>query len=263
VVDGITGERLAPESVTPEDPQLGQSVTVTLAGYLTREQPWEGTPVALWPCRNSRDAASFEELAYGDGSRPLLKWMSPNVEARIAPMREEWAAEVPVIVDTFRRAFAQIAAAGGPSFTLSQDTSTGLEVPGDEELRIVVDPAHECLLADPYYVACTWYWSNGSTITRAEVAFESPRYAGDLMWVIHELGHAVGLGDTTLKKAVMQTAWWDTAVEFHQIELWSLRMMYAHRNPGNLQPDRDPGFAGSSRFGGKMEFRRPAPPGAR
>ena len=81
IVHGLSGQLLTPESVTPEDPSPGQSVTVVLDGFLTREQPWTGASVALWPSRNELEAAHIADLVYGLGRRPLMKWTTMDVEA--------------------------------------------------------------------------------------------------------------------------------------------------------------------------------------
>ena len=47
--DGVTDELVIPQSVTPANARVGDSVTATLDGYMTREQKWTGPRIELWP----------------------------------------------------------------------------------------------------------------------------------------------------------------------------------------------------------------------
>jgi hypothetical protein len=250
VVHGLSGQLLAPQSVTPEDPNPGQSVAVVLDGFLTREQPWNGAPVALWPSRNEVEAAHIADLVYGLGRRPLMKWTTMDVEAILEVIGDDWAEDVPEVRAAFERGFAEIAAAGGPRFSWAASGGTpGLDVPGGPGLRIVVDRYTECLEGDEY-VACGELGRDGSTITRAELVFDSPRTARDRLVTMRMLAQAIGLSGTDVHGAVTTWSYYNRGHQFHELETTALWMMYMHRNPGNLLPDRDPGFASSRADGG-------------
>jgi hypothetical protein len=228
--------------VSPADPQLGQAVTVALDGYLTREQPWEGGAVALWPCRGEDEASDIADLVYGLDRRPLIKWAEMEIEATLEVIGDEWAGQVPWIRGEFDQSFAEIEAAGGPRFRWSTEASApGLQVPGGPGMRIIVDRWNECL--EEEYVACGQWWRNGSTITRAELSFDSPEMARDRRIRMRLLGHAIGLSGTYVKHAVMTWEYQYRGDQFHDLETTALRMMYTRRRPGNLLPDRDPAFA--------------------
>jgi hypothetical protein len=165
--DGITEAPVTPQSVTPVGPKVGDSLTAALDGYMTREQKWTGQRIALWPLPYRREQQqAYQNLVYdGSGPRPLLKWGGMSYSVVIAPLAPKWADKEQEIKDRLSGVFADVAAAGGPVFSwASAGISSG-------NLTVRVDPADECL--QPDYAACTEWWQDGSTITRAELIFPS------------------------------------------------------------------------------------------
>lgn len=127
---------------------------------------------------------------------------------------------------------AEIEAAGGPATAWAEAFSASLTVR--------VDPAHECL--EGRYAACTQWWPDGSTITRAELIFDSADFATEPLLTAHMVGYAFGLQEWGESGAVMNPDWNRRGSSYHEVERNAIHMMYQHRNPGNLLPDRDPAF---------------------
>lgn len=234
-IDGVTEAAITPASVSPPSAKAGDMVTASAVGYLTREQKWIGLPIALWPIAEGRGLeGAYRDLVYNgaQAERPLVKWGSMSLTAVVANVAPEWAGDVPRIKEVVGASLAEVAAAGGPA-TAWADASFG-------SFTIRVDPAHECL--EGRYAACTQWWRDGSTITRAELIFGSVEYATDPRMASHMLGYAVGLQQWGQSGAAMNPDWSRRGSGYHEVERNALHMMYQHRNPGNLLPDRDPAF---------------------
>jgi hypothetical protein len=250
--DGVTDAVVIPQSVTPASARIGDNVTASSDGYMTREQKWAGPRIELWPLPERVGLQrAYQDLVYdGDNARPLLKWTGTRYTVATAPLAEDWASREAEIKDRLSGVFADVAAAGGPTFSWE---SGGLS---SASLTVRVDAANEYL--QPDYAACTVWWRVGSTITRAELIFAQPRYALDDSLSMHMMGHAIGLSDWNQAGSVMNPSWRGRAPTFHELERNAVHMMYQHRNPGNLLPDRDPGFASSGRGSG-LEIRQERP----
>lgn len=225
--DGWTDAALTPATVTPASPRVGDSVAVEMPGYWRREQVWRGDRVQLWPVAGSSESA-YKQLVYGEAGEPLVKWASMRQTAVMATVAPEWESAVPSVKEMLRGLFAGIEQAGGPSFSF-QDAPYG-------NLTVRIDPENECIQGDPNYVACARWWQDGSTITRAELIFRDSRWATNPTVALHSLGHLVGLHDWSQRG----TAMGNNAAELTPLEQCAVHMMYQHRNPGNLPPDRDP-----------------------
>jgi hypothetical protein len=252
VADGITDEVVNPQSITPPGPRVGDSVTVTQDGYMTREQKWTGPWIALWPLPGRHQPqGAYQDLVYGGNeARPLLKWARMAYTVVVAPLVPEWAGREAEIKDRLSGVFTDVAAAGGPAFSwASAGVSSG-------NLTVRVDAADECIQGG--YAACTRWWRDGSTITRAELIFAKPDYALNDNLSMHMMGYAIGLDDWDQAAAVMKPSWRGRSATFHELERNAIHMMYQHRNAGNLLPDRDPGFTSSGRGMG-IEVRRERP----
>jgi hypothetical protein len=233
-VDGVTEAPLTPAAVNPPSPKVGDMLTASLAGYLTREQKWTGLPIALWPVPEGRGLeGAYRDLVYdGEAERPLVKWGTMRLTAVVADVAPEWAGEVPRIKEVIGASLAEVEAAGGPA-TAWADSAFG-------SFTVRVDPAHECL--EGKYAACTQWWRDGSTITRAELIFDQVDYATDPRMAAHMLGYALGLQDWGQSGAAMNPDWRRRGSSYDEVERSAIHMMYQHRNPGNLLPDRDPAF---------------------
>jgi len=239
-IDGITDEPLTPQSVTPAAAKVGDSLTVKLDGYMTREEKWTGSRIQLWPLAGARNAEqAIQYLVYdGKNARPLLKWVSMRNSAAIGTIAPQWADQQPQIKARLSGVFADVAHAGGPAF------SWGAEGLSTAALTVRVDPGNEYL--KPNYVACTVWWQDGSTITKTELIFAEPNYALDDNLSMHMMGYAIGLSDWAGVNAVMNPNWDQRSPTFQEFERNAIHMMYQHRNPGNKLPDRDPTFTTSA-----------------
>ncbi len=233
-VDGVTEAPLTPTSVSPPTARVGDMVAASLAGYMTREQKWIGQPIALWPSPKGRLEDAYRYLVYNgaEADRPLLKWATMRLTVVVADVAPEWAGDVPRIKEVVGTSLAEIEAAGGPATAWADAFSASLTVR--------VDPAHECL--EGRYAACTQWWPDGSTITRAELIFDSVDFATEPLLTAHMVGYAFGLQDWGESGAVMNPDWNRRGSSYHEVERNAIHMMYQHRNPGNLLPDRDPAF---------------------
>ena len=233
-VDGVTEAPVTPASVSPPTAKVGDMVTASLAGYMTREQKWIGLPIALWPVPEGRGLESaYRDLVYdGEAARPLLKWGTPRLTAVVANVGPEWAGEVPRIKEVIGASLAEVEAAGGPATTWA-DVFAG-------SLTVRVDPAHECL--EGRYAACTLRWWDGYALTQAELVFARVDFATDPRIAPHMVGYAIGLWDWPQSGAVMHPDLNRRGSTYHEVERNAIHMMYQHRNAGNLLPDRDPAF---------------------
>lgn len=248
-VDGVSDAPLTPQSITPANPRVGDLLTAALDGYMTREQKWTGQRIELWPLPERQDEQrAYQDLVYaGNTARPLLKWSGLQYAATFAPLVPEWAGREQEIKDRLSGVFADVAAAGGPVFSWS---SSGLSHPS---LTVRVDAADESL--QPDYAACTTWWHDGSTITRAEVVFAEPDLALTDSLSMHMMGYAIGLSDWGEPRSVMNPSWNGRAPTFHELERRAVHMMYQHRAAGNLLPDRDPAFTTSASGSGSASRR--------
>jgi hypothetical protein len=248
--DGVTGAVVIPQSTTPASPRVGESVTVILNGYMTREQKWTGPRIELWPLPGPHQPSrAYEDLVYdGDTTQPLQKWGLMRYTALIAPLAAEWASREVEIKNRLTGVFADVAAAGGPEFSWTSAPATVAS------LTVRVDPADECI-REGDYAACTRTWTDGSMITRVDLIFAEPDYALTDSLSMHMMGYAIGLNDWDQANSVMNSSWRGRSATFHELERNAIHMMYQHRNPGNLLPDRDPGFA-SSAMGSGLEIRQ-------
>lgn len=233
-VDGLTEAPLTPSSVSPPTARVGDMVTASLAGYMTREQKWSGLPIALWPVPDGRGLESaYRALVYdGEAARPLLKWGTMRLTAVVADVAAEWAGDVPRIKEVIGTSLAEIEASGGPA-TAWAEVFAG-------SLTVRVDPRHECL--EGRYAACTLRWWDGHALTQAEMVFGRVDYATDPRIASHMVGYAIGLWDWPQSGAAMHPEPNRRGSGYHETERNAVHMMYQHRNAGNLLPDRDPAF---------------------
>jgi hypothetical protein len=234
VLDGWT-DRALEAQVSPADPAPGTVVTVTAPGYLTRQQAFDGSPIALWPGAQSYT----DRLVYGwdwqDGSRRLVRWERPFTVSLDAPLASDGA-----VVARLEQVLADIRARTGLQVTLA--------AAGD--VTIGIDPALDRQNA----VGEANISTRGSAIVSARVRLVSrDEFFGDARsnsphTLLHELGHVVGLSHSGLDRDVMAPGGGarSRTVTFTDDEATSLHMMYAHRQAGNQPVDRAPGVGAAA-----------------
>jgi hypothetical protein len=233
-VDGWTGHPIA-AAVSPGTASQGTVVTAAAPGYLTREQRFDGRPVALWPATESY----VRELVYGweftDSAPRLVRWDAGFVVTLEGDLAAdvEVAARVDGVLHEIRR-------------------TTGIPVtlgPGGAVV-VAVDPGG----IQPGALADTQIAVRGGSIASARVRLPSraellggrgARWGNTLL---HELGHAVGLSHSGDDRDVMTpgAGRGRQVSTFTQNEAVALRLMYMHRRPGNLLVDRDPALVAAS-----------------
>jgi hypothetical protein len=220
-VDGFTDQPVA-AAFDPPAPRRGQNVTVTAPGYLPRVQVLDDAPVRLWP----GDEAYVRALVYGDlaASGRLTRWNRSFVLS-VPPGAESVAAEVA----------AEVSRTTGLSITLGAGS----------DVAVTVDPGDPFFASRPQATAVTRTLATSNMVVSATIVFRSrSTLLEGHRTLLHEVGHALGLSHSPRTDDVMFEVDQPNQRRFSEREQIALRMMYAHRRPGNSPPDRDPAVTG-------------------
>jgi len=233
VRDGIT-EQLVAAQVDPPAPRIGDRVSVTAAGYLTREERFEVPDIFLWP----GESGYIQELAYTeftDGTFRTIRWTQP-----FTITIDEDLADDPVILAKAREVAAEASRHIG--FPVSVGPGGAVTVGIDASLE------------DEHAVAQATTSYRGAVIVGARIVFwrrfeiGGGSRASYPNTFLHEMGHVIGLGHSPRTTDVMTPGDGPGArvATYQPGEASCLRMSYAHRQPGNYFPDRDPALAAAS-----------------
>src|SRR5262245_43569608 len=152
-IDGISGAAVA-AAFTPAAPALSSTVQAEASGYLVREQPFDGRPIALWP----GSLPYVDEVVYdwelADGSNRLVRWERPFVVTLAADIAND-----PQVLAKLQEVIAEIGRVTGMVLTIGPN--------GPVVIRI--DPS----VADQDAVASADLTLIGANVTRADVRFET------------------------------------------------------------------------------------------
>ena len=227
--DGLTEQAVAAE-VTPPAPAVGAPLQARASGYLVREQPWDGSPILLWPGEDAYVRELVYDWDFQDGSHRIVRW-----DHAFKITLDGDLADDPAVLAKTREVIGEVARTTGLTPTIG---------PGGEVL-VKVDPS---ILEGEDAVAYTDYKTyRGPTITGVEVVFFSrqeisggtgSQYRNTLL---HEMGHVLGLGHSPSDHDVMTpgVGYGTRVSDYQDGESGCLRMMYQRRKPGNIFPDRE------------------------
>ena len=233
--DGTTEQPVAAE-VAPPSPRIGDRVSVTAAGFLTREQIFDVPDIFLWPGESSYT----HEVAYTeftDGTFRTIRWTEPFTITLDGDLADD-----PAIA-----AKAQEVAAEA-----SRHIGLPVHVGPGGAVTIGVDESLES--QDAVAQASLFYGGAGAVIRSARIVFwrrfeiaGGPQAAYSNTF-LHEMGHVIGLGHSPRITDVMTPAEGPGTSEstYQPGEASCLHMSYAHRRAGNYFPDRDPAVAAAS-----------------
>jgi hypothetical protein len=235
VFDGGSEQPLPAAAPEPALPGVGANVTVRLPGYLPREQPFDRTPIFLWPGTEDYVGELVHSWEFSDGSFRLIRWSGPFRVTLDGALENDAAAVAKV-----QEVLAEIGRTTGLPATLG---------PGGQVV-ISIDPA----VLDEDAVAIADLDTQGATITGGTIRFHNrgevsgtagAQYSNTLL---HEMGHIVGLGHSISEEDVMTPGEGPGTNEqrYQGNEALALHMMYAHRRAGDLAPDRDSAFQAAS-----------------
>jgi hypothetical protein len=230
---GITEQPVAAQ-VDPPAPRIGDRISVSAAGFLTREQRFEVPDIFLWPGESSytHDLAYWE---FTDGTFRTIRWTAGFTITLDGDLADD-----PAIVAKARAVAAEASRHIG--FPVSVGPGGAVTIGVDESLE------------DEDAVGEATVSFRGAVITSARIAFwrrseiaggPQAQYSNTFL---HELGHVIGLGHSPLNTDVMTPADGPgtRAATYQAPEAACLHMSYAHRQPGNYFPDRDPALAAAS-----------------
>jgi hypothetical protein len=225
--DGWTEEGVTAE-VNPPAPSIGTVMTVQAPGFLVREQRFDGSPIFLWPSDENYVRQLVYDWDFDDGVRRLVRWPRGFTVSLDGDLSTD-----PAVVAKTQEVVAEITALTGLPITIG---------PGGE-VTILINPA----VLDDGAIAQTTFGARGAAITDARVEFadrqEISGGAGSdyRNTLLHEMGHVMGMSHSASDRDVMTPAQGPGTKEGHyqRDEATCLHMMYVHRQPGNLLPDRD------------------------
>jgi len=235
VRDGWTEQELAVGTVPPS-PRTGTNVVVEAPGYLRREQRFDGPPIFLWPTDESYARTLVYDWEFNDGRNRMIRWPTPFTVTFDGDLAED-----PAVLAKAQEVIAEITGLTGLPIRVG---------PGGACV-VVINPQ---ILEDEQAIALTSLTFRSTGITAARVEFATrqeisggpgSQYRNTLL---HEMGHVMGLGHSPSDRDVMTPGEGPGTREaqYQPDEATCLHMMYAHRQPGNFPPDRDPALGTAS-----------------
>ena len=225
--DGWTEQGVTAE-VAPPSPSNGATITVQAPGYLVREQRFDGSPIFLWPGEEAYVRTLVHDWEFTDGTFRMIRWTQPF---RVS-LDGDLAVDPAVLAKT-EEVTAQI----------TQITGLPIAIGPGGEVTIRINPS----ILDEDAIGRTSLDTRGAVITGATVEFadrqeiSGGRGSDYRNTLLHEMGHVMGLSHSGSDRDVMTPGAGPGTKEgvYQPGEATALHMMYHHRQPGNLPPDRD------------------------
>jgi hypothetical protein len=228
-------EEAVDADIAPPSPAVGTSVVVEAPGFLRREQIFDGAPIVLWPSDETYVRTLVYDWEFTDGTFRMVRWPQPFTVSLDGDLAGD-----PAVVAKMEEVAAEITRLTGLPITIA---------PGGQVL-VVINPS----ILDDGAIAQTSLTTRGAAVTEARVEFANrPEITGGgrsdyRNTLLHEMGHVMGLSHSSSNRDVMTPALGPGTKEgqFQPDEATCLHMMYAHRQPGNLPPDRDAALGAAS-----------------
>jgi hypothetical protein len=231
VVTSASGE------VVLDDRAVGrEAVRVDSAGFLRRETVLGGGTVSLWPTRASYPEQYVESLIYRPSSSAAALANGPD-----HPLNRVMAARVSLATTAVLRADPQAMAVLQSSAAVITEATGGqvefaLDDPSAPVVFSVVIDDHARDGALTLRRVRNDVIEGGSVTFSRRPGFEP---AHDVRYVVHELGHVLGLEHSMVPTDMMYyTVLPDSPITFTENERITIRLLL-QRSPGNLYPDRD------------------------
>ena len=208
-------------------------MVVRAAGFLVREQIFNGQPVYLWP---DLGQDFVRALSYGVAFQPgvpsdrLIKWT-----AGFSVTASESLLSDPAVAAALQVATAEATRASGLPVTVA---AAGPVV-------VSIEPRDPLFAQQPAFGGFTVIVARSDRMESARVVFRDLQQARRVDLLSHELGHVLGLSHVSDPAALMFGGVVARG-RFDDRELLCLRMMYTYRSPGNRFPDRDPALGAAS-----------------
>lgn len=231
----VGGQRLSTDAMGRVSAPVPVAVSIDAPGYLRRDTVARpGSPITLWPIGDA-DGGFVEELVYSGLFAPDAALVRPTQP-------------VSIVLSPALEASASARAAFGAA-TRSLSDANGSVVfgvgPGQAvTFTVAVDPSDPVLRDNPSVIAFTRVETRGHHVSGGRLVFRTAALAERPALVLHELGHAFGLGHSSA--GGLMSPLLGSQADFTPAERLVLRMM-AQRVPGNRAPDDDTGLAASGR----------------